>query len=52
MNAEKIKDHFISLLAVNNDTPVLVEKMHECLDKNNSGYIEFEKFKKFLFYEL
>ena len=34
-----------------NLAPVLVEKMHERLDKNNSGYIEFEEFKKFLYYE-
>lgn len=32
-------------------SPALIEKVHERLDKNASGYIEFEEFKKFLYYD-
>jgi len=27
------------------------ETIHQRIDKNNSGYIEFEEFKKFLYYD-
>lgn len=31
--------------------PQLAESIHERIDKNNSGYVEFEEFKKFLYYD-
>lgn len=31
--------------------PSVIEAVHERIDKNNSGYIEFEEFKKFLYYD-
>jgi Ca2+-binding EF-hand superfamily protein len=30
---------------------VVAETIHQRIDKNNSGYIEFEEFKKFLYYD-
>lgn len=31
--------------------PQVAETIHERIDKNNSGYVEFEEFKKFLYYD-
>jgi len=32
-------------------SPTLIERVHQRLDRNDSGYIEFEEFKKFLYYD-
>ena len=32
-------------------SPALIERVHERLDKNGSGYIEFEEFKYYMYYE-
>lgn len=31
--------------------PATIEAIHERIDKNNSGYIELQEFKKFLYYD-